>query len=319
MIDVHAHIADPRWLPNWFFDGWLSTVASLKGYQKGSLEAELFRRAFLPRMHDDPDCDKLVAQMKVAGIEKTVLLLIDFDYSDDPEMHRLEAAHIAHRDVCAKHPELLCFAGVDPRRGAKGVELLERALGEWGFAGFKLYPPCGYSPSDQRLFPFYEVCRKYQVPVLTHIGPTSSALSFEHTEPLSVDGAAHKFPDVNFILAHGAVVVTDQAALMASYRPNIFLDISGFQSRFFHDRFKKTFRDLIDEGLERKILFGTDWPFFRMAGDQSRWARAVRDLQADGVLNPEQFQLITRQNAQSILPALTRESCTQKLVGQGES
>ncbi len=305
MIDVHAHVADPRWLPQWFFDGWLRTVESLEGYERDSVEARIFRKTFLPRMHDDADCTKLLAQMKEAGIEKTVLLLIDFRYDKDPDMARVLEAHRAHRALSLAHPELFCFSGVDPRRGRPGVELLDRALGAWGFAGFKIYPPCGYSPSDERLFPFYEVCRHHRVPVLTHVGPTSSALSFEHTDPMSVDRAARNFPEINFILAHGAVIATDQAALLASYRPNIFLDLSGFQSRYSKDRFKNTFRGLIDEGLVRKILFGTDWPFFRLGGDQTRWVRAIDDLRRDGILSDQHHHLITRDNALRVIPALS--------------
>jgi predicted TIM-barrel fold metal-dependent hydrolase len=81
------------------------------------------------------------------------------------------------------------------------------------------------------LDPYYEICAQRALPVLVHIGPTSPALSFEKTAPFDVDSAARRFPNVRFVLAHGAVAYVEEATMMCRYRPNVFLDISGFQGR----------------------------------------------------------------------------------------
>ena len=97
--------------------------------------------------NQDPGCDKLVAQMDQAGIAKTVLLIVDFGFAYPEQLDRLDDIYALHRDIMQRHPgRFIVFAGVDPRRGKAGVDILERALRDFGFRGFKIYPPCGYAP-----------------------------------------------------------------------------------------------------------------------------------------------------------------------------
>ena len=110
------------------------------------------------------------------------------------------------------------------------------------------------------MFPFYEICSQRKLPVLTHVGPSSASLSFKHTSPISVDDAALNFPNVNFILGHAGVTLHRQAARLAQYRPNIYLDLSGFQAEAMRGQFKNILKWHISRGLSRRLLFGTDWP-----------------------------------------------------------
>src|SRR5690606_26723281 len=97
--------------------------------------------------------------------------------------------------ICERHPgRFYVFAGVDPRWGLDGIRLFERGVGEYGFHGLKLYPPCGYSPSDPRLYSLYEICASRGLPVLTHVGGTSPALAFDTSDPILLDQAARSFP-----------------------------------------------------------------------------------------------------------------------------
>jgi uncharacterized protein len=111
---------------------------------------------------------------------------------------------LEHRAILQRHAgRFAAFAGVDPRWGADGVTLFERAVTDWGFSGFKIYPPCGYTASDPALFPFYEICAARRQPVMVHTGPTSPALSFHESRPFGCDIAAKQFPGATFILAQG--------------------------------------------------------------------------------------------------------------------
>lgn len=75
--------------------------------------------------------------------------------------------------------ELFPFFSVDPRRttnyklkrnGQYDLSLLTKRLKINGgiFSGFKLYTPCGYSPTHPMLMALYEYCEKNQVPVIAH-------------------------------------------------------------------------------------------------------------------------------------------------------
>src|SRR5262249_21122080 len=159
-------------------------------------------QALLEAQHQDHDADQLVREMDQARVAMTVLLIPDFSHALECPLS-IEDMAARHHEIRQRHPgRFYVFQGGDPRSGSAGVDFFERTIVEYGFDGLKLYPPCGYSPSDERLFPFYEVCAQRRLPVLLHTGPTSPVLQFECAHPSLVDRAALCFPSVNFILAH---------------------------------------------------------------------------------------------------------------------
>jgi uncharacterized protein len=296
IIDCHAHVAAEGVLPTTFFKGWAENISRNLPSNFGDDLRQVIQG------NDDPDCTKLLAEMDAAGIDKTVLLIIDFGLRFAQEITPLEELYLRHRELLEAHPNrLLVFAGIDPRRGRAGLELFERSLRDWNFRGLKLYPPCGYSPSDLSLFPYYDLCRTYGVPVLTHVGPTASSLSFKHTRPEDVDDAAHAFPEVNFILGHAGVVWYEESGLLAEYRPNIYLDLSGFQAEVRRKNFDEILRRHKQRGLLRKLLFGTDWPIHRFFGNQKTWTAEMRKTVDKGVLTPEELDRILYFNAAELM------------------
>lgn len=275
IIDCHGHLASTRVLPEVFFHGWARNVG--RKLQLGEDSEGRVQDLLLSGMQDDV-CDALASEMTEAGIAKTVLLIIDFGVVFPEAQFDIELVHEMHRPLARKPDRWSVFSGVDPRRGKLGLDLFEKAVRDWGFAGLKVYPPCGYSPSDASLFPFYEVCRAYRVPVLTHVGPTSEALSFAHTTPMDVDEAARRFPDVDFILAHAALRWDADARLLAEYRSNVYLDTSGFQDGLANGEFAAALSAHIRHGLSHKLLFGIDWPIHRLFGTQRRWVESFQDV-----------------------------------------
>jgi uncharacterized protein len=307
IIDCHCHIASPNVLPRQFFQGWSRTVRSnfpstLNVTQEQRID-ELLRE-----LNEDADCIKMLAEMDRAGINKAVLLVIDFGLAYKDVTSSIEEIHLLHKKLLDQSDRFIGFSNVDPRRGKEGLDLFERAVREWGFKGMKLYAPCGYSPGDRCLFPYYEICSELHLPVLTHIGPTTATLSFRNSHPIDVDDAAFAFPNVNFILGHAAVMHYQEAALLAQYRPNIYLDLSGFQSAVNRQEFKEIMRSHIVRGLGRKLLFGTDWPIFRLWGSQRDWVAQIEGLHADGILNPDDVENIFSRNMLAILPPAGSEA-----------
>src|SRR5207244_1241211 len=109
-------------------------------------------------------------------------------------------------------------------------------------------------------------------------------------------------PEVNFILGHAAVTHYQHAALLAQYRPNIFLDLSGFQMAINRNEFKTILSWHIARGLAKKLLFGTDWPIHRFWGSQRNWVEKFTTLQTEGVLPEEDVNRILGENLFGILP-----------------
>jgi uncharacterized protein len=169
-----------------------------------------------------------------------------------------------HAAVAVRHPGRFApFAGVDPRWAGDGVALFETAVRDWGYQGLKLYPPCGFDPSDRDVYPFYEICRARRLPVLVHIGPSAPTLSLEHVRPFQLDRALRDFPEVAFILGHGTAHFADECAMLAAFRPNVFVETSGCHRGGPLARARDNLLPFIRQGLTHKLLFGTDWPIFR--------------------------------------------------------
>ncbi len=304
IIDVHCHIASEEHTPRSFVDGSIANmVASLAAQGLPVTTAKL--SAMFRQKMQDPLCDELVREMDEAGIVKSVLLIADFTYALRDCSLTIEESFYRHREVLGRHPgRFEVFAGVDPRWGKDGLALFERSILEFGFRGFKVYPPCGFSSSDPALFPFYELCAFYGLPVLLHVGPTSPALSFQGCNPFQLDEAARLFPTVNFILAHGAVSFRDECVMLCRFRPNVFLDISGYQTTLGWDPACTAVKQIVSCGINHKILFGTDFPVFRLQGDQQSFLEPLTSPGgALSEMGDKERSLVLYRNAERLLAA----------------
>lgn len=299
IIDCHTHLASSQVIPAPFIRGMSENIYA--GTAAASYPAPLnsIDTALRGMMSFDDSGDRLVAEMDQAGIDRSVLLIVDFGICFPDAFPDLEAVYTLHHNVMQRHPgRFEVFAGIDPRR-ENGIGLFEKSVKEWGFSGLKLYPPCGYSPSDTRLFPYYEICRQQGIPVLLHTGPTSPRLSFTYASPDWIEEAAFQFPDVRFILAHGAFMMQDQAALLAEYRPNIYLDVSGFTNALRMEKFETILTGHKKRGILHKLLFGTDWPIHKLSGNQATLIRLFTAA-AEGILTAKELDMIFQENYMSI-------------------
>lgn len=260
IIDAHCHVPDHNFFPRTFIEG---AIENMVGRMPGTPEqARRYAESMILGQFDDPMCDKLVADMNEAHIDKAILIVPDFTHADrscalslDEMIERVDEIRRRHRH------RFEAFVGVDPRWGKDGVALFERALDTFGFSGLKVYPPCGVNPSDPTMDPFYEICAAHRAPVLVHQGGSCPTLSFIHAHPLAVDDAARRFASVPFILAHAGTTHTESSTMLATFRPNVYLEVSGFQAHH-----AAPLGLLTDKGIGNKLIFGTDWPIFGSYG-----------------------------------------------------
>jgi uncharacterized protein len=303
VVDAHCHVSSNRFIPRRFIEGIAANMAADFDARGRSVPAGRLLR-MVEEPHQDHHADRLVKEMDAAGIARAVLLIVDFGLVMDAPATPAELA-AAHDAIRRRHPgRFHVFMGVDPRRGREGVELFERTVVDYGFDGLKLYPPCGFSPGDPILDPYYEICRDRTLPVFVHTGPTVRALDFRPAHPMEIDGAARRFPGVNFILGHGGVSHVPTCAYLAQYRENVYLDIGGFGGGLFAGGWERHLRDLFRLNLNHKILFGTDWPLNRMSGGLDRLLPPF--LAPDGLfagIRPRDRALVMGGNIRRLLPS----------------
>jgi predicted TIM-barrel fold metal-dependent hydrolase len=277
IIDAHTHIASDRYVPHSFLQGSVSAVSAMLEARGVAAERESLIALYLEGMQDHLG-DGLVQQMDEAGVAKAVLLAPDFTYALGEGPLTIAEILAAHHEILGRHSgRFEVFGGPDPRWGRDGLELFERALRDWSFAGYKIYPPCGYGPSEPCLRPFYELCEAYNAPVVLHTGPTSSALDFNHAMPSEIDGAARAFPRVNFILAHAGVHFFEQALTQCAFRPNVYLDVSGYASAPDGSDPIQVLSRCLSARIAPKVLFGTDWPVFHISRSYAELVEQARD------------------------------------------
>ncbi len=220
----------------------------------------------------------LFAQMDHAGVHK--LCLMPLDLTTQRGIRIVENEDIA--SLVAQWPDrFIGFASVDPYCPDAPV-LLEHAFRDLHLSGLKLHPSRQkFYPSDELLNPIYDVCEKYNKPVMFHAGtswePDTPA---EYSHPLKFEQLAIQRPDLRFCLAHfGWPWVRDTAMLLMKY-PNVYADTSLCYSDrpkdFFHQTFTVDLSKLwLENAFGDKVMYATNLPRFGMKD----MAEGIRSLE----------------------------------------
>jgi predicted TIM-barrel fold metal-dependent hydrolase len=138
-----------------------------------------------------------------------------------------------------------------------------------GFKVIKMWPAHGFSPDDPMIYPVWEVINELKMIVLFHSGVLgnghnrnlpleiirSAAFNSKYGQPILLDQVARFFPDIKFIIAHGAYPWTLEALEMSFVFKNIYIDLScplGFEA-YNQMKILKPGRIAWD-----RLLFGSD-------------------------------------------------------------
>ena len=297
IIDIHVHLAVKSIYPDYWLDGTKKQIAEkIKADSDFEVDTE-FLDKLLDHSLNDFDCSRLITQMDEADIEKAVILLVDFGFSNDDNISLDEIMRLHYEATYNHKDRLLVFAGIDPRRGARGIDLFEKSITEFGFSGLKIYPPCGFEIDDPLLYPLYEICAYHHLPVLTHIGPSLQSMKNSFNYPESILKVSGEFRDIDFILGHAAVIYYEESRNLPLKRENIFLETSGFQKIFDQEeRLKAIIKGLCDICPEH-IVFGTDWPIFNYPKQCVKYFQqldCITDSQKEKILGKNAAHILNR-------------------------
>jgi predicted TIM-barrel fold metal-dependent hydrolase len=209
---------------------------------------------------------------------------------------------IANEDVaqgCAAHADVLIpFASVDPWKGEAAVRQARRLVTEHGMRGFKFHPSLQeFLPNDRTAYPLYEAIQELGVPVLFHTGqtgigagmPGGGGVRLRYSNPMAIDDVAVDFPHLPIILAHPSFPWQDEALAIATHKPTVYIDLSGWSPKYFPPLLVRYANSL----LRHKVLFGSDYP----AITPDRWLTDFAALD----IKPEVRPLILRDNAARLL------------------
>ena len=274
IVDFHTHLCDRDGVAKPFWDGW-AEVAALRVNRP----VEKVQR----RLPDfwDVSGDMIVRDMDAAGIDKSVVLAIDWGlarYLGDIKLS-VEEINQTYANAVKKHSgRLIAFVGIDPRR-SNAAKLVEEFLKEYGMKGIKFHTAAGFYPNDKACYPIYEKALEYGVPVLLHTGEVLKPLYFKYCQPIYVQEIAMDFPDLPIILAHTGGCWYPEAVAICNNTTNVYLDLSVWQPRLLRPlEFYKALRTLLDSVSWQRVLFGSDYPFLKLLINQERWVKAFTEI-----------------------------------------
>jgi len=273
-IDVHTH-------------AWKSALA-VDDRMTESQEAMGRYFRYQPQHQTVPEMAAMYRKLNMAFVVFTV------DSPREPrKIANEEIAELAH-----KEPNAIPFASISPHRGAEGVAAARRLIRDYKVRGFKFHPSVQeFFPNDRLAYPLYEVIAEAKLPALFHTGQTGvgaktrggSGIRLKYSNPLYLDDVAADFPDMPIILAHPSFPWQEEALSVATHKPQVYIDLSGWSPKYFPPILVQYANTL----LKDRVLFGSDYPVIA----PQKWVEEFEKLP----IKPEVRPLIMKENAARLL------------------
>jgi uncharacterized protein len=202
-------------------------------------------------------------------------------------------------ELAAKNDDVLIpFASIDPAKGKFGAREARRLVRDFGVKGFKFHPTMqGFYPNDRMAYPLYEAIAEMDAITLFHTGqtgvgsgmPGGNGMRLKYSNPLYLDDVAVDFPTMRIIMAHPSFPWQEEALSVATHKPNVYIDLSGWSPKYFPPILVRYANTL----LRKKVLFGSDWPMIA----PERWLADFDKID----IKDENRPLILKENAATLL------------------
>jgi len=241
-----------------------------------------------------PTIDQTVAHYREMNI---AAVIFPVDAERETGYRRYNNYEVA--DAAAKHSDILIpFASIDPAKGKLGAREARDLVENHGIQGFKFHPTMqGFYPNDRNAYTLYEAIAESGKPALFHTGqtgvgsgmPGGNGMRLKYSNPMYIDDVAVDFPDMPIILAHPSFPWQEEALSVATHKPNVYIDLSGWSPKYFPPilvRYANTM-------LKEKMLFGSDWPMIA----PEKWLAAFEKAEFRDEVRP----LILKDNAMRLL------------------
>ncbi|MGX1307517.1 putative TIM-barrel fold metal-dependent hydrolase [Amorphus suaedae] len=281
-IDIHTHAEEPCCGPR--DDGYDEFQAGMAKYFKNPAGVD----GMLPT----------VQQTAAHYRERNIgCVIFPVDSERETGFRRYSNEEVA--TIAAENADIMIpFASIDPAKGRAGAREARRLVREFGVRGFKFHPTQqGFFPNDRAAYPLYEAMEEEGAITLFHTGQTGvgagmrggMGMRLKYSNPMHLDDVAVDFPDLKIILAHPSFPWQEEALSVATHKPNVYIDLSGWSPKYFPPILVQYANSL----LKHKMLFGSDWP----AITPDRWLADFEKIAIKDEVRP----LILKENARKLL------------------
>jgi predicted TIM-barrel fold metal-dependent hydrolase len=278
-IDFHTHAEEP------------CGCHADDGYDE--FQAEMARYFRAPWKHP-PTVEETAAHYRAQNIGAVIFPI---DSERETGYRRYKNEEIA--ELAAKNSDVLIpFASIDPAKGKMGAREATRLVKDFGVKGFKFHPTSqGFYPNDRAAYVLYEAIAESGAIALFHTGQTGAGagmrggngLRLKYSNPIYLDDVAVDFPDMPIVMAHPSFPWQEEALAVATHKPNVYIDLSGWSPKYFPPILVRYANTLLRE----KVLFGSDWPMIT----PERWLADFEKIE----IKDENRPLILKQNAARLL------------------
>ncbi len=278
-IDIHTHAEEP--CGSHGDDGYDDFQAGMAAY---------FKSPF-PHPPTIPETAAYYRERNIAAV------IFPVDAERETGFRRYNNEEMA--ELAAEHSDILIpFASIDPAKGKAGAREARRLIEHYGVKGFKFHPTMqGFYPNDRSAYALYEAIAEAGLPALFHTGQTGvgagmhggMGMRLKYSNPMYIDDVAADFPDMPIVLAHPSFPWQEEALAVATHKPNVYIDLSGWSPKYFPPILVRYANSL----LKDRVLFGSDWPAIL----PDRWLADFDTLDIKPQVRPK----ILKENARRLL------------------
>ena len=172
--------------------------------------------------------------------------------------------------ICSLYPDRFIGYAHHNLFAEDAAELLEKAVREQGLKGYKILSPVLDKPiTDRQAYPVWEVCEKYDIPVLIHFGIMGAGGGIAYNEninPQILEPVAKEFPGVKFIIPHFGCGHPRELLFLGWVCENVYVDTSGSNQWMrwmpYQVTIESSFKKFYETFGPERIIFGTDSSYF---------------------------------------------------------
>jgi len=189
--------------------------------------------------------DETVAKMDTHGIEIGLVNLTN------------DATKIA----LTKYPQRFAASlAVDPNDVMGSVRAISAAVDDFGVRAVTMFPS-GVLPQvpidDRRAYPIYATCVELGLPVFVAVGVPGPRIPLAPQKVELIDQVCFDFPELVFVMRHGAEPWVDLAVKLMLKWPNLYYSTTAFAPKHY----PPAIIDFANTRGADKILYGGYYPF----------------------------------------------------------
>jgi predicted TIM-barrel fold metal-dependent hydrolase len=178
----------------------------------------------IPQIGDQPDfVQYAIDEMDKWNIERAML--------------GISGPNSTNLDACKNHPDrFFASYGANPNNGMEEVRTIRKLHEEHGIKAVTGFPSglCPQVPlNDKKYYPIYATCVDLDIPICLTVGVPGPRIPMEPQKVEHIDEVCWFFPELKFVMRHGAEPWVDLAVKLMLKYPNLYYSTSAFAPKHY--------------------------------------------------------------------------------------